>query len=88
MIVRLFADDTKIRQITLPDDCTILQNDIYAIEKWTEQWLLKLHPQKCKYMRIGKGHPNCDYQMTGQDQLPIMLHEATKEKVLGVIFNS
>ena len=51
----LFADDTKIyRGIFEGTDCEKLQMDIYIMNAWSEKWLLKFHPEKCKTMRIGK----------------------------------
>ena len=56
--VFLFADDTKIfRKIEDPDDCDTLQRDISEVFKWSEEWLLKFHPQKCSVMRIGNEYP-------------------------------
>ena len=36
------------------DDQNILQQDITIIDKWSENWMLKLHPDKCTHMEIGK----------------------------------
>ena len=47
----LFADDTKIfRVINSLDDQHILQNDLVKLENWSDKWLLKFHPEKCKHM--------------------------------------
>ena len=41
----LYADDTKIfRSIGDDNDERMLQEDIYAMNEWTEKWLLKFHP--------------------------------------------
>ena len=51
----LFTDDTKIfRIITKEKDKEALQQDIEKLDDWSKKWLLKFHPQKCKYMAIGK----------------------------------
>ena len=44
----LFADDTKIfREIHKEDDRKELQIDLDLLDKWSKDWLLKFHPQKC-----------------------------------------
>ena len=49
----LFADDTKIfRVINSLDDQHILQNDLVKLENWSDKWLLKFHPEKCKLFTI------------------------------------
>ena len=48
----LFADDTKIfRIITGENDQNILQEDLRKMEDWSNNRLLKFHPEKCKYMK-------------------------------------
>ena len=56
--VFLFADDTKVfREIHSHHDCELLQEDLTKMLKWTQEWLLKFHPEKCVSMRIGKEEP-------------------------------
>ena len=51
----LFADDTKIfREIKSPNDEEKLQNDLDELHKWSDTWLLKFHPNKCKVLTIEK----------------------------------
>jgi hypothetical protein len=51
----IFADDTKIaRQINSPEDSTILQNDIDALQEWGESWGLQFNTKKCKHVKMGK----------------------------------
>ena len=46
----LFADDINIfRPIINSDDQSILQQDITVTEQWMENWMLKLHPDKCRH---------------------------------------
>ena len=53
--VYLFAHDTKVfRRINSEEDRRILQNDIDRMVEWSDTWLLKFHPDKCKVMRLGK----------------------------------
>jgi hypothetical protein len=54
----MFADDTKLyRDIANQSDIEIIQNDINNLFKWSEKWLLRFHPDKCKVLSIiGKRH--------------------------------
>ena len=53
--VFLFADDTKVfKSIFTESDCDVLQDDINNMVNWTEESLLKFHPDKCVTMRVGK----------------------------------
>ena len=36
--------------IKFSDD--ILQHDLSILEQWSDKWLLKFHPDKCKHMEI------------------------------------
>ena len=84
--VYLFADDTKIfNVIRNKEDQKSLQKDLQEIEKWTDKWLLKLHPEKCKSMHIGKNSPdmNIKYNLMGHE-----LEKVNEEKDIGVIVDS
>ena len=49
----LFADDTKIyKEISCEDDVSGLQADLDQFQKWSDTWLLKFHPNKCKVMTV------------------------------------
>ena len=53
--IRLFADDALIYNLIESDsDCIQLQNDLNQIEKWCEDWLLKLNEGKCCVMHVGR----------------------------------
>ena len=79
----LFADDTKIfEQITGEDDIRSLQQDIDGMNRWSEKWLLKFHPDKCKIMNIGSENQN-QYQIGNS-----ALEHIQEEKDLGVIIDS
>jgi hypothetical protein len=55
----LFADDTKIYNIiSKKEDTEQLQNDLNKLSDWSDTWLLRFHPEKCKHMHIGKPGPN------------------------------
>ena len=83
----LFADDTKaFRGIFQQSDCVGLQMDIYALQEWSDKWLLCFHPEKCKAMRIGKSRiEQMDYTL--KDGLPPMEY-VESEKDIGVVIDN
>ena len=51
--VFMFADDTKVyREIKDDTDRETLQSDIDALQEWSNRWLLRFHPHKCKVMTV------------------------------------
>jgi hypothetical protein len=47
----LFADDAKnFREIREENDEQMLQADLDSLQSWSDTWLLKFHPNKCKVM--------------------------------------
>jgi len=49
----LFADDTKLyKEIKSPEDSNSLQRDLDSLQEWSNTWLLKFHPNKCKVMTV------------------------------------
>ena len=79
----LYADDTKIfRAIKDDGDRNMLQEDIFNMHEWSERWLLKFHPDKCKTMHIGpcKTDPK-SYKL--KPNIPSM-ELSTTEKDVGV----
>jgi hypothetical protein len=83
----LFADDTKLlKKVATYDDAIILQNDIDAMQKWSNDWLLKFHPDKCHVLTLGKFN-NIKYahQYSLGDQV---LEHVVNEKDLGVIIDA
>ena len=44
----MYADDTKIYQeIKEKHDQEILQKVLDSLKVWSDEWLLKFHPNKC-----------------------------------------
>ena len=79
----LFADDTKIfRVIANEEDRGELQKDLNQLDTWSKDWLLKFHPQKCKFMKIGKDEKNINYTLKDQK-----LQKVMEEKDIGVIID-
>ena len=82
----LFADDTKIyREIKETADIDILQQDLSKLEEWSNTWLLKFHPDKCKHMTISrdKNPKETSYKLMGQN-----IGKTEEEKDIGVIVDS
>ena len=51
--MRMFADDTKIwRGIQVVGDSLSLQEDLQKLIKWSNKWLLRFTPEKCKVMHV------------------------------------
>lgn len=85
--ILLFADDTKIfKEVDSIDDSLIIQKDIEELEKWSKDWLLQFHPDKCHVLTIGKftnikhAHP---YTLNGNQ-----LEHVFIEKDLGVVIDA
>ena len=83
----LFADDTKIfRKIASQEDSSILQSDINKLQKWSEKWLLKFHPDKCHVLSLGKEERTVHterYTICGRE-----MDHVFEEKDLGVVIDS
>lgn len=53
--VALFADDAKIyRRIESLDDCILLQNDLLALDIWSNTWKLQFNHNKCKVLQFAR----------------------------------
>lgn len=80
----LYADDTKLfKEIKCKEDCEALQEDLQRMEGWSRKWLLKFHPQKCCFMRIGRTKEEIfKYRMEEE------LKEVNSEKDLGVVIDN
>ena len=53
--VYMFADDTKVfKTITSPNNQHTLENDLDYLTSWSSKWLLRIHPDKCNLMHVGK----------------------------------
>jgi len=80
----MFADDTKaFREIVNTSDKDILQKDLNNLSKWSNDWLIKFHPEKCYVMHLGKHNPENDYIMSGHK-----LCKLESERDLGVIVDN
>ena len=83
-MIQMFADDTKIfSEIKGTNDCDQLQNDLTALENWSNEWLLRFNAEKCKVMHLGKPQAEFKYMMMKDDR-PVELGTTILEKDLGV----
>lgn len=83
--IRMFADDTKIwSKITSDTDSLSLQEDVNALLRWSDKWLLRFNPKKCKVMHIGH-QLNTQYTMNENDVVTT-LQNVKEIKDLGVVF--
>jgi len=83
-VIQMFADDTKLyREIRSAQDGDQLQQDLDALEKWSQDWQLKFNADKCKVMHIGEQREPHSYYMT-KDDIPVKLEITKLEKDLGV----
>ena len=52
--MQMFTDDTKLwRWIHTVGDSLSLQEDLHKLIKWSDKWLLRFNPEKCKVMHVG-----------------------------------
>jgi len=87
--VKLYADDTKLyRRILTTEDEDVFQADINSLQDWSDKWLLRFHPDKCKTMTVGSRREiPANYYMTAADGKRTALERTSKEKDLGVIWD-
>jgi len=64
------------------EDYTILQKDLDSLQAWSNKWLLKFHPDKCKIMTIGSQDTQHLYYMSDTP-----LSRTDHEKDVGVTFD-
>ena len=84
--ISLFADDTKIFA-RVPNQSTILQDDLDKLQIWSNVWQLKFNAEKCKVMHYGKNKEQNKYKMNSHDK-SITLETVQLEKDLGVNFDN
>ncbi|KAK3089769.1 hypothetical protein FSP39_006368 [Pinctada imbricata] len=75
--VYLFADDTKIFKVIGNDtDSETLRRDLDTLAQWSNTWLLKFHPSKCKHLHVSRKGESTEtrYCLLG-NQLDLCDHE-------------
>ena len=64
--VRLFADDTKIYTRSDSEEGTkALQKDLDSLQLWSDNWLLRFHPEKYHVLKLGYRKSEANYYMRG-----------------------
>ena len=83
--IYMFADDTKIFNNTkVPQNSQILQDDLKRLKEWSDKWLLRFHPEKCKVLDIGiNDRLTYDYFLDN-----VELEHSLSEKDLGVFVDN
>ena len=80
--VKMFADDTKLyRHVLGEDDKQLLQEDLNALQKWSESWLLRFNASKCKRMHMGNTNDGTNYHL-GMSKSPTIQKRRTLESTL------
>ena len=81
----MFADDTKVfKDVYTIKDMKILQQDMRELEKWSNNWLPKFHPDKYNVLAAGKRNiPQFEYTLYNTK-----LKYTDKEKDIGVIVDN
>ena len=90
--VRLFADDTKIYTRSDSEEYTkALQDDLDNLKQWSDNWLLRFHPEKCHVMKLGNKKSEASYCMketrNGENH-NITLQESEVERDLGIYIDN
>ena len=90
--VFMFANDTKIfRQISEHSDREIIQSNLNKLFDWSQTWLLKLHPDKCKVLPVSNKSITADiveYSMKTYEGGLKTLETVEAEKDVGVNIDS
>ena len=84
--MRLFADDSKVYRIIYDEnDEKQLQCDLNTLQKWSENWQLRFHPDKCEVLRVthARDHTSYPYKLSG-----CTLQSVTETVDLGVSLTS
>ncbi len=70
-----------------PQDHQILQSDLKELTTWSDHWLLKFHPQKCKVMMYGNTQGTGAFNHTlCSDNINYVLERHINEIDISVIF--
>ncbi len=75
---KMFADDSKI--FNNSENFQVIQEDLNTLQEWSNKWLLKFNPDKCKTIHFGTANPNHTYTLNNTE-----LDSVDKERDLGVI---
>ena len=80
--IRLFADDTIMyRPIRCEADALALQRDLDRLEKWSRDWQMEFHPDKCKVIHVTRKVKKLSYKYSIYNT---ELESVTSVKYLGI----
>ncbi|KAL8610848.1 hypothetical protein ACOMHN_056703 [Nucella lapillus] len=68
--VKMFADNTKLYgRSDTAQGIQDMQDDLDQLQMWSDQWLLRFHPQKCAVMKLGttKSEATCSMSVKAED---------------------
>ena len=83
----LFADETKIfNEVRYFSDGELLQQDLFALENWSEKWLRPFLPKKAEALHIAKSRLGRKYY--AENECPETIEEDTTKVELGVTFDN
>ena len=86
--IYLFADDTKLfHQADTLEDQEAFQRDLDKLVEWSEMWLLKFHPDKCKVMTINGDSSSQQNFYFNSSQSRSELSKTKSEKDIGVMID-
>jgi len=84
LTAKLFADDVKIYvNITDIDSISRLQDSLFAISRWADEWQLNISIGKCAVLHLGRNNLTYDYSLDG-----VTLPNVREMRDLGVLVNS
>ena len=87
--IKLFADDTKIyRELTNPNDTTILQSDLDSLDRWATDWQVIFNTKKYEVMRRTKPQHKKDKTEHSYYLSNTLLKSVNSYKDLGVNMSS
>jgi len=85
--IKMFTDDTKMRSnISSETDIYLLQDDLDNIQRQCKKWRLKLHPDKCKVMRVRHSYQTT--HLIGDSGSLRTLQQTEEKKDIGVYTTS
>ena len=77
--MKMFADDTKLlKAVSSVSDSQAIQRDLDSLSAWSDKWLLRFNPTKCKVMHVGQSLNTRYFMRDGTG--PLELQVVTEEK--------
>ena len=84
--VRLFADDCLLyRAIRCAQDSLVLQQDLWALDRWALKWGMRFNVKKCNILRVCRSKTPISHMYTLGGQV---LVEVDSAKYLGISISS